>query len=91
MNRERTEKRGVRHSELGIRSVNLNLRHKDDETLDLPMNVTPIQTEKDYRDALKRIDDLIALDPKEDTQDFAKLDLISTLVETYENSHYSIN
>lgn len=54
------------------------------------MNVKPIRTEKDYREALKRIDELIALDPKERTSDFDELDVISTLVESYENIHYQI-
>ena len=54
------------------------------------MNIKPIRTEKNYRDALKRIDELIALDPKDGTAAFDELDLISTLVESYENIHYSI-
>ncbi len=49
-----------------------------------------IDNEKDYRLALQRIDELIALDPKEGTEAFKELDFISTLVESYENVHYPI-
>ena len=55
------------------------------------MNIKPIRSEKNYRAALKRIDELIALDPKEGTDAFDELDLISTLVESYENIHYPID
>lgn len=55
------------------------------------MNLKPIRTEKDYRAAMKRIDELIALDPKDGTTAFDELDLISTLVESYENIHYKID
>ncbi len=55
------------------------------------MNIKPIRSEKNYRTALKRIDELIALDPKEGTDAFDELDLISTLVESYENIHYPID
>lgn len=54
------------------------------------MNIKPIRTERDYKAALKRIDELIAIDPKEGTVSFDELDLISTLVESYENIHYPI-
>ena len=55
------------------------------------MNIKPIRSEKNYRTALNRIDELIALDPKEGTDAFDELDLISTLVESYENIHYPID
>jgi Predicted transcription regulator containing HTH domain len=54
------------------------------------MNIKPIRTEKDYRAMLKRIDELIAVDPKEGTQECDELDVISTLVESYENIRYPI-
>ncbi len=53
-------------------------------------SIKPIRTEKDYRTALKRIDELISKDPKERTAEYDELDIISTLVESYENIHYSI-
>jgi antitoxin component HigA of HigAB toxin-antitoxin module len=49
-----------------------------------------IDNEKDYRIALKRINELIALDPKEGTEAFDELDFISTLVESYEDINYPI-
>jgi HTH-type transcriptional regulator / antitoxin HigA len=54
------------------------------------MNIKPIRSEKDYKAALKRIDELIAQDPKDGTRAFDELDLISTLVESYESIHYPI-
>jgi HTH-type transcriptional regulator/antitoxin HigA len=54
------------------------------------MNIKPIRTEKDYRAAMKRIDELIALDPKEGTALFDELDVLSTIVESYESIHYPI-
>ena len=54
------------------------------------MTIKPIHTEKDYRKALRRIDELIALDPKEKTAAFDELDILSTLVEAYEDVHYPI-
>jgi len=55
------------------------------------MNIKPIRTEKDYRASLKKIDELIALDPRDGTPAFDNLDVISTLVEAYENEHYAID
>jgi HTH-type transcriptional regulator/antitoxin HigA len=54
------------------------------------MKIELIRTEEDYAYALKRIDELIALDPKVGTNQFDELDLISTSVEAYENIHYPI-
>jgi len=54
------------------------------------VKINPIRTERDYRAALKRIDELIAIDPKEKTKEFDELDIISTLVESYESIHYPI-
>ena len=51
------------------------------------MNIKPIRSEKDYRATLKRIDELIAIDPQEGTTAYDELDLISTLVEAYESIH----
>lgn len=55
------------------------------------MNIKPIRSENDYRAALKRIDELISKDPKEGTAAFDELDIISTLVESYESIHYPID
>ena len=55
------------------------------------MNLTikPIKTEKDYQEALKLIDKLI--DSKKGSKEYNLLDIISTLVEAYENEHYPID
>lgn len=54
------------------------------------MTIKPIRTEKDYQAALKKIDALIAIDPKEGTTAFDELEIISTLVGAYEDLHHPI-
>lgn len=54
------------------------------------MNIKSIRTEKDYRAAMKRIDELISINPAEGTAQFDELDMISTMVESYESIHYPI-
>jgi HTH-type transcriptional regulator/antitoxin HigA len=48
-----------------------------------------IKTEEDYTLTLNRIEKL--MDAKPGTPEFDKLELLSTLVESYENKHYEIN
>jgi HTH-type transcriptional regulator/antitoxin HigA len=50
------------------------------------MNIRPIKTEADYRQALIEIEGLMLSEP--DTPDGEKLDVMSTLVEAYERRHY---
>ena len=52
-------------------------------------NIKPIKTKKDYRDALKEIEHLF--DAKPNTPDGDKLDILVTLTEAYEESHYPID
>jgi HTH-type transcriptional regulator / antitoxin HigA len=47
-----------------------------------------IQTEDQYRNALRRIDTLI--DSKPNTDEFEELEVLSILVDDYENKHYAI-
>ena len=54
------------------------------------MKIKPIRTERDYKSALKRMDELISVDPKEGTPAFDELDIVSTLVESYESIHHPI-
>ncbi|MBW8051582.1 MAG: transcriptional regulator [Cytophagales bacterium] len=54
------------------------------------MELKPIKTEKDYRTAMKRIDELILLDPKEDTPEYDELIVLSDLAWPYEEKHYPI-
>ena len=53
------------------------------------MNIKPIRTEEDYEAALKRIDTL--MDSIPGTLEFDELDVLVTLVESYEEKHYFID
>ena len=53
------------------------------------MNIHPIHTEKDYNIALKRVESL--MDAKVGTREFDELEILSTLVESYEAKHYHID
>ncbi len=52
------------------------------------MEIKPIKTEKDYNMSIKRIEELWGA--KRDTPEGDELDLICTLVESYEMKHYPI-
>jgi HTH-type transcriptional regulator/antitoxin HigA len=52
------------------------------------MNVKPIRTQKDLREALARIDEII--DAKYGTKEYDELEVLSTLVESYEEKHCPI-
>ncbi len=52
------------------------------------MDIRPIKTEQDYRDAMNRID--ILWGSKKDTPEGDELDLLITLVESYEMKYYPI-
>lgn len=52
------------------------------------MEIRPIKTEIDYNDSIKRIEDLWGA--KIDTPQGDELDLLVTLVESYEMKHYPI-
>ncbi len=52
------------------------------------MIIKPIRTEEDYEVTLKRIDELIDSIPN--TPEFDELDVLVTLVESYEEKHYFI-
>lgn len=52
------------------------------------MNIRPIKTEQDYSTALSRIEELWGA--KKDTSEGDELDLLITLVESYEMKHYPI-
>lgn len=53
------------------------------------MNISPIKTEQDYENSLKRISEL--MDAKADTPEGNELDVLTTLVEKYEAKHYPID
>ena len=50
------------------------------------MHIKPIKTNKDYRAALKEIESLMAA--KIDTPEGDRLDILATLVEAYERTHF---
>ena len=52
------------------------------------MEIKPIKTEKDYNMSIKRIEELWGA--KRDTPEGDELDLLCTLVESYEMKHYPI-
>ena len=53
------------------------------------MNIKPIRTDKDYEEALQRVEAL--MDAKEGTTEFDELEILSTLIENYEAEHFSID
>lgn len=52
------------------------------------MEIRPIKTDADYRNALRRIDELMDATP--DSEQGAELDVLATLVDAYENEHFPI-
>ena len=53
------------------------------------MNIKPIRNEKDYELALKRVESL--MDAEFGTEDFDELEVLTTLIESYEAKHYTID
>lgn len=53
------------------------------------MNIRPIKSESDYRDALARIEELLDAEP--DSEAGAELDVLATLVDAYESNHFPID
>lgn len=52
------------------------------------MNLKPIKTETDYQEALKEIEKIFDAEPN--TPEYEKLDILTTLVEVYEQKNYPI-
>nr|NQU91349.1 helix-turn-helix domain-containing protein [Bacteroidota bacterium] len=52
------------------------------------MEIKPIKTENDYNESIKRIEELWG--SKKDTSEGDELDLLVTLVESYEMKHFPI-
>ena len=53
------------------------------------MDLKPIKTEQDYRKALERLD--IIFDAPTDTKEGDEAEILSMLIENYENEHYPID
>jgi len=54
-----------------------------------PMTNKVIKTDKEYQVALKRLEEIF--DSKPNTKNADELELLSVLIEKYENEHYSID
>jgi len=52
------------------------------------MNLKPIKNEKDYRNALERLE--IIFDAPIDTKEGDEAEILSLMIENYENEHYPI-
>ncbi|MCM4161861.1 transcriptional regulator [Antarcticibacterium flavum] len=52
------------------------------------MNLKPIKSDKDYRNALERLE--VIFDAPIDTQEGDEAEILSLLIENYENEHYPI-
>ncbi len=52
------------------------------------MDIKPIRTDADYREALKQIESLMMAAP--DTAEGERLDVMVTLVEAYESKHHAL-
>ena len=52
------------------------------------MNIKPIKTEKDYQEALKRLEEIF--DAPIDIQESEEADVLAILVDEYEKQNYSI-
>jgi HTH-type transcriptional regulator / antitoxin HigA len=53
------------------------------------MNIHPIQTQADYKAALKEVSTLVDIDPAVGTADADRLEVIGALVEAYESKYYN--
>lgn len=52
------------------------------------MNVKPIKSDKDYRNALERLE--VIFDAPMDTKEGDEAEILSLVIENYENEHYPI-
>lgn len=52
------------------------------------MNIKPIKSEKDYRNALERLE--VIFDAQINTKEGDEAEILSLLIENYENEHYPI-
>jgi len=53
------------------------------------MNIKPIKTQLDYENSLSRIN--ILMDSSPNSKEYDELDILTTLVEVYEEIHYKID
>lgn len=53
------------------------------------MNIKPIKTEKDYQQALQRLEEIF--DAKKETREGDELEILGILIENYENDYFPID
>ncbi|MBA4744634.1 MAG: helix-turn-helix domain-containing protein [Muricauda sp.] len=53
------------------------------------MNIVPIRNEKDYQNALNRLEDIF--DAKKGTEEGDELEILSILIDRYENENFPID
>lgn len=54
------------------------------------MNITPIRNDEDLRRALAAVSDLMEVEPDLGTPESDRLDVLTTLIEAYEEKHFPI-
>lgn len=54
------------------------------------MDIKPIRSEADYKEALALVSSLIDLDPDPASPEGEQMEIVGTLIEAYERTHYSI-
>lgn len=52
------------------------------------MNIKPIRNDSDYEEALRALELLVAADPDPDSADADRLNILTTLIESYEDDRY---
>ena len=55
------------------------------------MNIRPIRTEQDYKDALKSVSPLFDNEPQPGTPEGDYLEVLITLIEAYEAKHFPVD
>jgi HTH-type transcriptional regulator/antitoxin HigA len=53
------------------------------------MNIKPIKNEQDYEGALQRVE--VLMDAMPESEEFDELEVLTTLIESYETKHYKID
>jgi HTH-type transcriptional regulator/antitoxin HigA len=53
--------------------------------------IRPIKTEADYKEALELLEELIDAEPAANTPEAEQLDILSSLIERYEENKYQID
>ncbi|MFL9874736.1 hypothetical protein PQR69_24120 [Paraburkholderia megapolitana] len=54
------------------------------------MDICPLHTEEDYEAALAVVSELVDADPEPGTPDGDRLEILSILVERYEDAHFPL-